>query len=156
MVQTINLLITSSKLSRQQFEFSLNMGSNPGYLLNHSYFNPHILFTPFLKAKNVSLGSFNCKFLSSCMFRIQERIIMASAGYNGKRTVHNFEYRWQTQLKYAKKKNPISRDMYLTSKVTGHSKESTQLDVYIFRKMARNHGITNLIRPFLQTHTTYS
>ena len=30
--------------------------------------------------------------------------------------------------------------------MTGHSKESTQLDVYIYRKMARNHCIINLIR----------
>ena len=38
--------------------------------------------------------------------------------------------------------------MYSTSKlaqVTVHSKESTQLDVYIFRKMGRNHGIKNII-----------
>ena len=42
---------------------------------------------------------------------------------------------------------------YSTSKlaqVTDHIKESTQLDVYIFRKMARNHSIMNLIRrPYL-------
>ena len=32
------------------------------------------------------------------------------------------------------------------AKVTDHSKYSTQFDIYINRKMARNHGIINLIR----------